>query len=159
MPAQDVPRRTPLTRDQLQMSNALSPPDQRPSSVLLEIYDAGQDVWRPALLCYPIKGSHAVLHTAEDYPRARKTKTEDGVRRQVKPRSQAWWDAPPTVRRMIDKARAGFYDEEAQYAGYESPISYVLGLLESFADQQGRSIVPQLRGLRKDLTVGEVSNE
>jgi hypothetical protein len=55
--------------------------------------------------------------------------TEETIRR--------WWpaaqpfDAPYSVQEMVARAVDGAYDEEARAAGYDSPLSYVMGLVDA----------------------------
>lgn len=38
------------------------------------------------------------------------------------------WTGPKVIQRMVDKARRGIYDDEAEAAGYQHPLIYVLAL-------------------------------
>jgi len=145
-----------LTHEKSELTMSTLTPSSRPQTRIVELYDPKRDLWRPCVICYPVTGSYAVMHTAEDYGRHLKCKTEATFKEQIVPKSKLWWDAPKPVQTMVDKARRGEYDNEAEAAGYESPLSYALGLLEGFAERQGRSVVPALRYHRTDLTVQDV---
>jgi hypothetical protein len=59
----------------------------------------------------------------------------EGCRIYTRARIRRWWpaaqafDAPDSVGEMVARAVDGAYDEEASAAGYDSPLSYVMGLV------------------------------
>ena len=59
----------------------------------------------------------------------------EGCRTYTRARIRRWWpaaqpfDAPDSVEEMVARAAKGAYDEEASAAGYDSPLSYVMGLV------------------------------
>jgi hypothetical protein len=69
--------------------------------------------------------------------------TEDTIRR--------WWPAaeafgaPESVQEMVARAAKGGYDKEARAAGYDSPFSYVMGLVDAI----GKALFEELDAARK----------
>jgi len=87
-------------------------------------------VWigkRPAVVVRHDRKGGAVYYVHDS--RSCERYTEEMIRR--------WWpaaqpfDAPDSVGEMVAAATQGTYDEEASAAGYDSPLSYVMGLVDA----------------------------
>ena len=80
---------------------------------------------RPAVVVRHDRKGGAVYYVHDS--RSSERYTEEMIRR--------WWpaaqpfDAPDSVGEMVARALDGAYDEEARAAGYDSPLSYVMGLV------------------------------
>lgn len=115
---------TPHSHDQLVMSTTEDP------FTPIRLYDQGREEWRPALVTHPEKGSYAVVHTPEDYPRALKCMDKTRFEAYVEPKIEEW---EPSIdqKNYIRKAREGGFDEDAERFGFDDSYSYVLHLFET----------------------------
>ena len=80
---------------------------------------------RPAVVVRHDRKGDAIFYVHDS--RSSERFAEEMIRR--------WWpaakafDAPSSVEEMVARAVDGAYDQEARAAGYDSPLSYVMGLV------------------------------
>lgn len=122
--------RTPHSRNQLSMTGWRDSSDG-PSDRIVRLHDPQKDEYRPAVICFPgIKGSsYAIVHTAADRPRQQKCRTQSQYENALTVRIETW-DAPSAVRRLVDQAKGGEFDSLASREGFQSPLSFVMYVVE-----------------------------
>lgn len=123
-------------------------PTGRPRREFYQILDREMGETRPCIVAFPKNGSHAVVHTAEDCERWIKCRNEKQFKGDVRPRL-AEWDAPAPIKKMVDQALNGEYDDLAESNGYESVLSFVMSIAE---DAQRPADEMQKKRLRERTT-------
>ena len=126
---------TPHRKGELKLVNANCPvrEELEGDTVYIELGDYGQ---RLAYVAYPETNEpYAVVHTAGDFPTPKKWETKRRFENVIKPRCKTW-SANAQERQLLKMARDGAYDTQAEDAGFDSPISYVLYQIEQGSKEQ-----------------------
>lgn len=139
----EVPSPTSHHRlDELRMANAPDiEPINRPSIEYIRLWDKQEKRWRPAVISFPsARGtSWAVIHTADDHDREVKTTTKRQYKDYLEDKVELWSDVPPEIMDYVEKAVRGDYDEVIEMLDIESPLSFVMKIVEDAYDAEGRA--------------------